>query len=335
MRIVKQVVFGIGLMAAGLIAGGLIGSRQALAELPAGDPGQVVASVNGSPILARDYSLAVQLQFRRRARGQRGHGDLDVVRARALETLIDNELLYQEARAHRIDIDEDEIDRELTQVVEGFGSRANLEQVLQASAVSIDEFRAQLRRSIVVVRYLEQEIVGDISISNEEIKRYYDGHPDEMVRKDGVRISQIVIELPSDASREVFAAARRQIEGILAEFRSGKEFDALARKHSDGPEAARGGDSGVVTRGGGALPAVERAALALQPGEMSDIVESRRGLHIILATGMRPGGVIPLEEAKADIRARLELGQREAKVAAHLAGLREKARIERTLPGSS
>jgi len=126
------------------------------------------------------------------------------------------------------------------------------------------------------------------------------------------------------------ADARAKAEAILAELRSGKEFGELARLHSDGAEAKKGGDSGWVWAGGGALPPVERAALALQPGQTSDVVESRRGFHIIKATERRPAGMIPFEESRERIVDKLTAERRHDKVRAYVASLRKSARIETT-----
>jgi parvulin-like peptidyl-prolyl isomerase len=123
--------------------------------------------------------------------------------------------------------------------------------------------------------------------------------------------------------------ARQKIEAILQELRAGKDFGELARLHSDGPEGKHDGDSGWVWPGGGALPAVERAALQLKPGETTDVVESLRGFHIIRAIARRPAGPIPYEEMHAQIVTRLGSEQRDARLKDYLAGLRKSARVEK------
>ncbi len=294
-------------------------------------PEGVAGRVNGREIMMVDFNLAVQMQFRRRGPGHRGHQDLGVVRERALETLIDNELLYQQAARDPIEVSEDEIDQELERVQAGFGSRGTMVEILEANGVSMSDFREQLRRTLVVIGFVEREVAGEISISSRDVKTYYDAHPDEMTRKEGVRIRQIVIGVPPGASPETRAKARRKIEGVLQALRAGEDFAELAAAHSDGPEAQRGGASGIVTRGGGALPAVEREAFHLLPGEISDIVVTQRGFHIMEAVERRAAGVIPFDEAKERIRAKLTIRERQDRITSYLDELKETARIERFL----
>ena len=293
--------------------------------------GQIAARVNGQEIPMSSFNLAVQMQFRRRGPGQRGHEDLSAVRQRALETLIDNEILYQQAARDPIEVSEDAINQELARVEAGFGSRETMVQVLQANGVSMDDFRSQLHRTLVVIAFVERDVAGEINISDGELKAYYDAHPDEMTREEGVRIRQIVIEVPAGAPAERRADARRKIENVLNALREGGDFASLAAAHSDGPEAQRGGASGIVTRGGNALPAVARAALDLQPGEFSDIVVTQRGFHIIEVVERQAAGMIPLDEVKDRIRAKLTVRNRQERIAAYLDELKKDARIERLL----
>jgi peptidyl-prolyl cis-trans isomerase C len=130
------------------------------------------------------------------------------------------------------------------------------------------------------------------------------------------------------AERDV---ARRKIEDILKELKAGKDFSEMARAHSEGTEAQHNGDSGWVWAGGGALPPVERAALALQAGQTSDVVESRRGFHLIKALERRPAGVVPFDEVKARIGTRLAAESRDQRVRGYVASLRKNAKIERTI----
>lgn len=325
MRVVRMWLAPIVLLAAAL------GMNPAWGQEGTSSAGPIVARVNGKEIPRSSFNLAVQMQFRRRRLVERSHEDLSAVRERALETLIDNELLYQQAARDPIEVSEDAINEELARVEAGFGSRETMEQVLRSNGVSMDDFRSQLKRTLVVLAFVERDVAGKIDISDNDLKVYYDAHPDEMTRQEGVRIRQIVIGVPPGASPERRAEARRTIENVLAALREGGDFAALAKAHSDGPEARRGGDSGIVTRGGNALPAVERAALELRPGEISDVVVTQRGFHIIEAVETRPASVIPFDEAKERIRAKLMVRARQERIAAYLAELKKDARIERFL----
>jgi peptidyl-prolyl cis-trans isomerase C len=323
-----------------LLAPALLGALLAvqapgMAAPPAGEArAEVVARVNGRPILRRDFDLAVQLQFRGRLPGIVGLKELQAVRDKVLERLIENELLYQKAVKTESAVPDGEVENDLEKMRAGFPSAAEFADVLQQNGVGEAEFKDQLRRTLIVTRFVDREIVGDIRVADEEVRRYYEQNPAGMTRPEAVRLSQILVRVAPGASQEARAAARQKIEAILKEVRAGGDFAQLARKHSEGPEAAGGGDAGLLIKGKGP-PAIERVAFSLQPGQASDVIESRRGFHIIKVGEKRPEGPVPFEEIKETIRARLVAREREDKIRAYVDQLKEKARVERSLPSAS
>ena len=192
----------------------------------------------------------------------------------------------------------------------------------------VDDFLEQIRRSLVVRRFVDEVLLGKIDLTDEILRRYYDQNPAEMRRREAVSIRQIVIRIVPGASQSTRAVAREKIEAILKKVQAGEDFGELAGKYSEGPGAERGGDVGVVVRGGGAPPAIVRAAFQLEAGEVSDIVETRFGLHILLAGERMPGGPIPFEDAREAIRARVVAVEREAAIGQLVESLRDKARVE-------
>ena len=289
----------------------------------------VIARVNGGPILRRDFDLMVQVQFRQRGPGQRRHEDLQAVREAALDTLIDGELLYQKAAQAKITIGDAEVREAAARLKTQLGTPEEAADFLKESGISDRDLDGQVRRSLMVKRYVDRDVAPEIEVTDAQARAWYDAHPEAMTRPESVRISQIVVHVPPQAAAVPRAAARQKIEEILKELKAGKEFAEMARLYSDGPEAKRGGDVGWIWAGGGALPPVERAALALQPGQMSDIVESRRGFHLIKATERRPAGPIPFADARDRIVARILDEQRDERVRVFVAELRRGARIEK------
>ena len=298
---------------------------------PAGD---VVARVNGQPVLRRDFDLAVQMQFSGRRPTSVRLEELRAVRDKVLDRLIDSELLYQAASKSGAAVADGDVEAEFTRIRERFEKPETFQQMLKDNQVSEAQFREQLRRSLAVTRFVDKEVTGDLKVTDEDVKLYYDQNPGEMKRSEAVRLSEILVRVPPGASARARASARERIEAILKELRAGGDFADLARRHSEGPEAKRGGDGGWLPRGGGPPP-IERAAFAMQPGDVSDIIETRLGYHIVKVGERRPEGAIPFDEAKALIRAKLLVRQREEKLQEYVGGLRQKARIERHLTPAS
>lgn len=312
----------------------LIGSPGLAGTATVEAPADAVAHVNGRPILRRDFEAAVQLQFRGRRAGQDGLKDLQAVREKVLERLIENELIYQKASKADAAVPEDQIEAEFKRLRDGFPSAEEFANVLRETGVTEAELKGQLRRTLIVTRFVDREVLAGLEVKDDEVRRYYDQNPAEMVRPEAVRLSQIMVRVPPSASQAARAAARQKIEAILKEIRAGEDFATLARRHSEGPEAASGGDAGLLLKGKGP-PAIEKVAFTLEPGTASDIIESRLGLHIIKVASRRPAGPIPFEEAKEAIRARLMAREREARIHTYVDRLKEQAKVERSLPSAS
>jgi peptidyl-prolyl cis-trans isomerase C len=290
----------------------------------------VVARVNGQPILRRDFDMAVQLAFRQRGRGERRHEDLQAARDAVLESLIDNELLYQKAVQAKTTVSESDVRADVERLKKGLGTPEDVAAFLKTNGVTEKDLVEQVRHSLVVRKFVDAELGVPRQPGDAEARAYYDAHGDQFGRPEAVHISQILVGVSADDPPARRAEARSKAEAIMKELRGGQDFAEMARRHSDAAEAQKGGDSGWVWLGGGALPPVERAALALRPGQLSDIVESRRGFHIIKAIERRPAGAVPFEEARGPIVERLAADARRDQLRAYAASLRKSARIETT-----
>jgi len=292
-------------------------------------PDSPVAKVNGAPLLRRDFDLTVQMLFRKRGAGDRSHADLESVRQAALDILIDNELLYQKAKEAGITVTDTEAKEEAARLKAALGPPETAAAFLKEIGATDADLVAQVRRTISIGRFVDQKVAGSIAVGEKEARAWYDAHPEAMRRPESAHIRQIVVRVAPDAPPATRAAARQKVEEILKSLRGGEDFATLAKRHSDGPEAERGGDVGWVGAGGSALPAVERAAMSLKPGQTSDILETRRGFHIVQVIERRPAGAVPFEEARERIVARLKDEERQTRVKAYVGTLRAGARIEK------
>jgi len=293
---------------------------------PVASATDVMARVNGHAILRRDFDLAVQIQFRGR-RNPVGLKELQAVRDRVLEGLIENELLSQKAEKGETPVPDGDVESEFRKMKESFATAEAFTATLKKNGVSESDFKDQLRRTLKVTRFVEREVVGDVRVPEEDVRRYYDQNPAEVNRKEAVHLSQILVRVSPDAPQQARAAAREKIEAILKEVKSGGDFADLARRYSEGREP-QGGDTGWIVRGKGP-PAIERAAFAMQAGQTSDVVESRLGFHILKVLARRAEGPIPYDDVKERIRDRLVARERADRLRVYVEGLKEEARVER------
>jgi peptidyl-prolyl cis-trans isomerase D len=157
----------------------------------------------------------------------------------------------------------------------------------------------------IALRYLQFEpgrYADEVTFDEEELKKYYRRHLDKFEIEEQVKASHILIKVDQDADEALRKKKRELAEKILKDVRAGKDFAKLARTHSDDAgSAARGGDLGYFARGA-MVPAFEGAAFALKPGQISDIVETSFGFHIIKAEGYVEPGVKPLADVLDEVK---------------------------------
>ncbi|PLX77303.1 MAG: hypothetical protein C0615_05585 [Desulfuromonas sp.] len=169
-----------------------------------------------------------------------------------------------------------------------------------------EEFRVPTK---IAIRYLQFEpgrYEDDVVLEQNDIEKYYQRHLDKFEIEEQVSAAHVLVKLDQDADDKTKEEKRKLAETILEKAKTGEDFAKLARTYSDDTgSAAKGGSLGYFTRGT-MVPSFEKAAFALKPGQISDIVESPFGLHIIKADGYIEPSVKPIDEVidtiKADLR---------------------------------
>jgi len=143
----------------------------------------------------------------------------------------------------------------------------------------------------------------ETAVSDEDVENFYNSNIEQMGTPIEVHARHILIS-PKSTSLADHQAAKAEADGILAEIRDGADFVALAKTRSQGPSAPRGGDLGYFGPGQ-MVPPFERAAFALQPGEISEVVQTQFGYHVIRVEDRKGGETVPLEVAADQIRSYL------------------------------
>lgn len=193
-----------------------------------------------------------------------------------------------------------------------------------------DRNGALLREPLKVkARYLTyrvKDFAADIEVADDDIRAYYDVYRDRRFRqREAVKFSQIFIPAPAEgASPEDKETARKQLEDVLKQAREGADFAELAKQHSKDDSAAQGGDMGFVGRGQ-LVSALDEAVFALKEGEVSDIVESDLGLHLLKAMEKQEDEIRKLEDVREEIVEALKRERGAAKAARSAEEDREKA----------
>ncbi len=156
----------------------------------------------------------------------------------------------------------------------------------------IEEKLKDLKKRLIVEAFLKKKVEADTQVSDADLKKFYEQNKDKFKTGDQIKASHILVKTEKEA------------KDILAQIKAGGNFEALAKKYSVDSSAAKGGDLGWFGKGS-MVPVFEKAALGLKEGQVSDVVKSDFGYHIIKLTGKRAAGVRPFEEVKEQIKAAL------------------------------
>ncbi len=176
----------------------------------------------------------------------------------------------------------------------GFDKKPDVKQQLE---LFTDNFLAN--------EFLKKEVVQKISIPEDELKSYYDNHKEEFKTPEMVKASHILIKVNPSASAEEKKKAKEKAEDILKKIKSGQDFAKLASEFSDDPGSkTKGGDLGFFAKGRMIKP-FEDAAFSLKPGEVSGVVETQFGYHIIKVEERKDAGIEGFDTAKEKIRQKL------------------------------
>ncbi len=203
-----------------------------------------------------------------------------------------------------------------------------MKTALKAAGLTPKELEELSRKDIVIKNLVEKEIVPKINISEAEARNYYDGNIDKFTHVESIKASQILCSVDSKATAEEKKKAKGKAEALLKEIRGGKDFTELARTNSSCPDSKNGGDLGYFARGV-RPPAFDAVAFAMKPGEVSDVVETGLGYHIIKLMEKREAGAAKFDEVKKRIQDYLKKAQIQKSLADYVARLRENAKIEK------
>lgn len=292
--------------------------------------GEPVAKVNGAVITKPEVDRAVKALLAQNGITEQLPPDkMQKAVDLALTQLTGAELLYQEASKLPVQDLDKLVAEKYAQNKAKFPSDAEYQKALQQMAMTPQEVEESMRREIVVENFIEKQFFQKTTVSEEDVKRFYDENLDKLF-KAGERLkgSHILVGVDQKASAEEKQKAKEKAEGILKRLKAGEEFAAIARKESTCPSAARGGDLGVFGKGQ-ITPAFDKAAFALKAGEQSGVVETEMGFHIIKVEQRLAPETKKIEEVKEKIVQFLKVSKTRSSVTAFVEDLRKKAKIEK------
>lgn len=299
------------------------------------DPNQlpaVVARCNGEEIKKEDLVRNAQQLHQRVAQQQGSAPPLDAGFYKTiLDGMIGQRLLLAEAKSLGITITDADVEQQLQMFKRQFPSQEVYEQQLAKNNTSEAELRQQMRgnEDAVVDKLIQTRILPSVKVSEADARTFYDQNLDRMKSPPRVHLRHILIKTEPNAPAADRQKARQKAEDLLAQVKNGGDFAALATANSDDPGSKpRGGDLSWITPGQ-TVPAFEKAAFALKnPNDLSPVVETRFGYHVIQLLESEESKVVPFDRAKNQIGVMLRQQQAQEKVQEHIRELRSKGKVE-------
>ncbi len=250
---------------------------------------RIVAVVNKEVITYSELSEAVASAERQLGRQNTAPPPRAVLERQMLERLILDKAQLQMAGQIGIRVDELQLDRAVQRIAQNNNlTLADVRRVLERDGVSFDAWREDLRQQIVLNRLHEREVGDKIQVSDSEIDLFLEEMKSNPARVE-YNLSHVLVRIPEQASPEAIAAARARAEKAQAEARGSADFGRVAATYSDAPDALSGGALGWRTRD--RLPQLFAGALrALKPGEVSELLRSPAGFHVLKLLDRRDAG---------------------------------------------
>ena len=306
----------------------------ALAEIV--DTG-IAVTVNGVDITESEIKEKIRPQIERLAQqaAKMPPNYLDQyknqMRGRALEAMIVEMLLDGKVKANNIIVTDEDADARLTQMATQQGiTIEDLEALTEARGQSLDETKQRIKKGMRYQRLVEAQFGDEANITEEDAQKYYSENKGKFETPERVKASHILLKTqsadPNADPEQVKQQALAKVQDLLIQIKQGADFVTLAKEHSEGPSAPKGGDLGFFGAGQMVKP-FEQAAFALKVGQVSDIVETRFGYHIIKLTDREEAIVTLFEEAKDDIIAQLENQKKGEFARQYLESLKAEANI--------
>jgi len=261
--------------------------------------------------------------------------DLKALEATIIDSLIVTRLLEKYADENNITISKEEVEERFNQIVETYPSIDDFENELEQKGITRELLKKELRDQILREKIFI-EVTKDVSVSSEEIRKYYDENRETLFKvPEKIRVSHILVKFSDESDKEEDTSdkvsredALNKIKYIQEQLNNGEEFENLAEKYSDDKlSSENGGDIGYVSKGQ-LIEELEEVAFSLKVGEVSDIVETPYGFHILKVTDSQQEYIKDFEEVKDSVESYLENINKKEKWSNFIYNLMEEADIK-------
>ncbi len=292
------------------------------------DP-NAVAVVNGESISREDLELSLNtlLNQYRQMGIQLDSARVDTLKHKILDSMVAGVLLFQESVKEGIEVAEDEVNREIAAMKSQYPNEETYLESLTNQGLTEEKVREQISRNVSIRKLLDEKIAGEIVIPREDKLEYYETNKERYRHDNQIAARHIVVTMKEDDAPESKENKQDLLNDLRERALGGEDFTALAVEYSEGPTSSRGGDLGFFSRGQ-MVKEFEDAAFAMKPGEISEVIQTPYGLHLIQVYDQRPAGLSSFEEVEGSIEEMLKRPMINDAVNSRVEALKEAGTVE-------
>jgi peptidyl-prolyl cis-trans isomerase C len=256
----------------------------------------------------------------------RGQGNQEQMVQAATDQVVGLKLLAQEARRQGMTVGDEHVNELIGRMEQQAGDRASLEAGIRRMGMSIADLERAIQESELVRQFIDAKVRSTVEVSGEAVEQFYSSNQEQFRSPERVRARHILFQAGEQSSDEERATARDKAASARERALAGEDFAALATELSEGPSAKDGGDLGFFTADRMVEP-FSTAAFALKPGEVSEVVETRFGYHVIKVEERQEAGIRSLDEVRESVHDYLVESETSTKTAELVETLRSQATI--------
>jgi parvulin-like peptidyl-prolyl isomerase len=256
----------------------------------------IVATVNGTPVTLYQVNQRVEILKQK-------YPDSKDLKKKAVDTIIDDDIIYEELKTMGASINEGDVDNAIEQMSEANGvSIDSLKSELKGKGIDFNAYKDEIKGEIARTKLVSYKFRNEITITDDDIQRYYLAHQKEFSKVKQADISHILIEVPPDSSagqqKKLFETAGT----VISKIKNGEAFSDAAVQYSDDKYTKKSGGYLGPVEEGSLYPVLNSAIFKAKPGDILGPIRTPVGYEIILVNGFKSSELLPLKDIKEKIR---------------------------------